>query len=533
MKAKINGYKNYFVNLIFPTVLFGSVIGILTAIVIALFKFCAKHIISISETGYTFLRNHLYLIPIILPVLFLIAVIFSYFYRKSPNLQGGGIPTSIGMMRGTIPFKWLKNLIGIFFLSLTSFILGAGLGTEGPSVQMGTLIGKGSVHLCKKHKAWDRYSMIGGACAGFTAATGAPLSGLLFMIEESHQSISPMIIIVTMTSVIFARLTSEIISPILAINQNLFTEISLPSLPINSIWIAPVIGIITGLFAVIFLQFYRILNGLFNKKLGKIPQQYKIFTVLAITFILGLCSYSFISTGHHLTESLLISSPALVMLVLILIFRTIATLSANISGITGGLFLPIIALGAVISCIALKFFSSLGLDSSYYTLIVALGITACIAGMLKAPITAIIFSIEALSCYTNILPVIVVSTVSFIITEIFSAKSITDCVLEDRVEKLNNGKISRIIDTFVVVKENSFAIGKQVRDILWPSNLFVLSVQHKAEVDAHVDANGESSILEGDILHIRYCTYDEAATKTELMAIVGEQNYNENIDTIV
>ena len=55
----MNKYKNYFINLIFPAVIFGSVTGILTAVVITLYKLCAKHVIAASEAGYHFLRENL------------------------------------------------------------------------------------------------------------------------------------------------------------------------------------------------------------------------------------------------------------------------------------------------------------------------------------------------------------------------------------------------------------------------------------------------------------------------------------------
>ena len=74
------------------------------------------------------------------------------------------------------------NLIcpALFFGSVTSFLIGVPLGNEGPSVLMGTAVGKGCTDtLAKKHPAWSRYSMTGGACAGFAVATGAPISGIL------------------------------------------------------------------------------------------------------------------------------------------------------------------------------------------------------------------------------------------------------------------------------------------------------------------------------------------------------------------
>lgn len=66
-------------------------------------------------------------------------------------------------------------------------------------------------------------------------------------------------------------------------------------------------------------------------------------------------------------------------------------------------------------------------------------------------------------------------------------------------------------------------MGKQIRDVFWPANLFVLSVKHAEKAQAKVDEHGDSSLRAGDILHIRYSTFDDKRTREELMAIIGEQ----------
>jgi hypothetical protein len=162
-----------------------------------------------------------------------------------------------------------------------------------------------------------------------------------------------------------------------------------------------------------------------------------------------------------------------------------------------------------------------------------LGIISCISGMMKIPLTAIVFGIEALFCFNNIFFVIIASAVSFVMTEIFGAKSINESVIDNRIADLNNTKTLKVYDTFVTVKKGSFAVGKQMRDILWPANLFILSLQRNETVNAEVDEHGAKAIKVGDILHVRYSTYDEPATKKEIVSIVGEQDYNEQEATVI
>jgi len=520
-------YQSTVIRLVLPTVLFGAITGVLTAALVVFYKYCAKHVIALSEHGYAFLGENPIWIPVVLAAFLGIACLFAEIYRRVPNMRGGGIPTSIGILRGIIPMKWLRNMLGIFVMSLTGFLIGVPLGNEGPSVQMGTAMGRGSVFLLtRKHRAWDRYAMTSGACAGFSVATGAPISGILFAVEEAHQRISPIILIMATSSVMFAEVTNQLLSPLLGVPTELFELSNLPTLPVRELWIPLVIGLIMGLFAVLFLRYYRLLRTFYNKVLKRVPHWIKIFFVFALTLALGLCSYSFISTGHHLMLSLfdLSATPAIWMLLLILVVRATLTLSANTNKITGGIFLPLLALGTLLAASIGKGIESLfGLGQDYYTVLLLLGITACIAGMMKMPLTAIIFSVEALSGYGNIISVIVVASVAFIITEIFSAHSINDIVLDTRIDELHEGKKEREIDTYVTVRPESFAIGKQIRDIFWPNNLFVLAVRRDDRQRDHPKAHGGKELREGDILHVHCTTFDRAQTMRELEAIVGTQ----------
>lgn len=530
----MNGKKvRHFLNIITPAFLFGSIAGVATAVVINLYKYVAGKVIHLSEVIYQGISARPIWLLLALAVLFGFAYLVAVTHKKWPSIKGGGIPASIGILRGLISFKWVTTLLGTFIASLTTFLIGVPLGNEGPSVQMGTAIGRGSIpRKLKKHKAWERYTMTGGACAGFSVATGAPISGVLFAIEEAHQRISPMIIMVAAVSVSTSYLTTEIMAPLLGVSKTLFPSLELVDLKVTDVWLPLIIGAIIGLFAVGFLKFYKLVHSIMTTKLVKIPAYIKIFAIFALTLILGTLSYSFISTGHHLIVDLLLGREAVYLLFLILIVRVTLTLLANTGGLTGGIFLPLMAIGTLVSALIGEGVMALGLGEEYYSLILVLGITACIAGMMKMPLTAIVFALEALSAFDNVIYVVLVSIVAFAITEIFEVKSVTDSVLENRIHDLYHGKKGKVIDTFVTVDEDSFAVGKQIRDIFWPANLFVLSLK-RGENGPVVDKHGGEDMRAGDILHVRYSTLDEAATREELLAIVGEQDFDEREDEVV
>jgi hypothetical protein len=295
-----------------------------------------------------------------------------------------------------------------------------------------------------------------------------------------------------------------------------------------------VIGATVGMFSVVFLKYYKFISKRIRKLIKNVPVYIKIFAIFVLTVCLGLVSFSFVSTGHELILSLFSQNVAVWFLLIILVVRSTLTLLANTNGVTGGMFLPILAIGAVFSSIVSRLVCmAFNLDQTYFVIMLVLGIISCISGMMKIPLTAIVFGIEALFCFNNIFFVIIASAISFVMTEIFGAKSINESVIDNRIADLNNTKTLKVYDTFVTVKKGSFAVGKQMRDILWPANLFILSLQRNETVNAEVDEHGGKAIKVGDILHVRYSTYDEPATKKEIVSIVGEQDYNEQEATVI
>jgi hypothetical protein len=218
---------------------------------------------------------------------------------------------------------------------------------------------------------------------------------------------------------------------------------------------------------------------------------------------------------------------AVLGLIILLFVRMILTLLANSNKLTGGVFVPIMALGAILAGIIAKGLQALGLSNEYYTVILALGVGACISAMMKMPLTAVVFSLEVFGHVENVLYVIVVVAVSFVITEILEVKGINENILGNLIKAQEETHERKIIDTHVTIKKGSFAEYRHARDIIWPSNFFLLSIIPSKTRRAQVDQQGSKISHEGDVLHIRYATFDEPYTKHQLMTIVGEQDYDE------
>lgn len=414
---------------ILSVVLCSAAAGALSGAVTTLYKFLTAGAVSLSGLLY----SKAVFLPILAVAMVLAALMLPKVYRKAPELKGGGIPTAIAAIRGLRPLPWLRNTAGPFFLSLLSFVLGIPLGTEGPSVQFSAAIGGGISRLLPRSD--EKYCLTAGASAGFAVATGAPLAGLLFAVEEAHRSVSPLILLSAGAAVFCANTASRLLSPMLGVSTALFALPKLPVLSLKELWLPLAMGLITGLFATLFLKGHLLLRKLFGRISGRIPHWVTLLMIFSATLLCGFFSPNFISTGHHLVQELLHEAPALSFLLLVVLIRSVLTLSANAAGLTGGTFLPQLAIGAALSAAIASLLLQWGVPEAYAPLLVTFGLCGCVAGMMKMPITALAFSVEALGLSDNLLSLLLVVGLSYLLPKLFRQVSICDYVLEHSAYK--------------------------------------------------------------------------------------------------
>ena len=509
----------YLKNILLPCLVFSAVTGVLTGLLIFLFKLASSRVILLSAQAYALVRQNPWYVPLLVLSAGALGLLAAWILRVSPNCRGGGIPTSIALLRGLIEFQWIKSVVLLFASSMLTYLCGVPLGNEGPSVQMGTAVGRGTVRLfAKKHRAWDRYIMTGGACAGFAAATGAPITGIFFAFEEAHRRFSPTIFMSAAMTVIFGSATNELLCRQAGISVSMFGPILADALPLRFLWVAIFIGIVCGACAIGFTKVYRICGVLLKTKLRALPFTLKVVAVFVAVSLIGLASGSLIGSGHDLVHELLHGAGVWYLLILYFCVRAILLIVANNVGVTGGLFVPSLAFGAILGALcarALMFAGLLG--EQYYAIAVVIGMVSFLAASSRTPITAITFAAEALCGFLNILPITAGVTFAFLTIEMFGVIAFNETVLEGKVETENAGKTAHIVNSYLTVREGSFAVGKEIRDILWPPTCVVLSV------DKNPATAGTVGISAGDVLHLHYRSYDPPATQELLEALVGEQ----------
>ncbi len=394
--------------------------GIFTGIGVFFFKFCATYVIQFSKWAYGIASQK----PIYILVLFVgISIISGIIYiilKTEPQVKGGGISTAVKYIREGKSFNIIKNIFLVPISALLTFLSGVPLGNEGPSVQLGCAMGEGTSKIFKKNMDANRkHIMTAGACAGFGVATGAPLSGILFSAEEIEDKLSYVTMISVWISTIFATVTAKLLSIVFGVDYVLFHIENKTVLPFKYIWSALFVGAITGVFVLLYRLLCRLYETLEKKALCKINLFVKIEIILLVTGILGLISQLYIGTGHDIAHRLLSDeNTGLLLLISALILRLIMLTFANKTGITGGLFVPSLALGALIGSITAKLLiMANALPSEYASLLVVMGMIAFLGIRGEMPVVALLFAVEALNGLYNIIPVIICTATAYCIVK--------------------------------------------------------------------------------------------------------------------
>ncbi|MBQ7321227.1 MAG: chloride channel protein [Clostridia bacterium] len=496
--------------------------GIFTGVLIFSFNLLSTQVIHHSVEIYHFVRENPIWIPALLLAVVLLGLLAGLMLKLFPSARGGSLPIAVAHLRGHIAFKWIPNIVFVYISSMITYLVGLPLGNEAPCVQMGAAVGKGTVSLfTKKHRAWERYVMTGGACAGFAVTTGAPLSGIFFALEEAHRRFTPMVIMVATISTSAAILTSRCLCHIFRVELTIITVALEHTLRLRDIWAVILVAIVCAFFAALFSKTYEKVRHVVLKIRERVHFVFRLLAVFLIVALCGLISGNFINDGHNLLHEIVHNEHVWTFLLLYLFVRSILVIFSNSVGATGGLFVPTLVFGAMLGSICAQILISLGvLPAEYAPILIVIGMASYKGASMRTPITAIVFAVEVLSGLGNIPFVVLAVAIAYLVVELLGAEPVMEFVYEARIEQEHEGKERQEYETSMMVQSGSFAVGKQTRDIFWPPECVVMAVRHP---EGHKSHGGHAGMHVGDMVDLHFATYDLDETKKTLCSLLGDQ----------
>lgn len=465
--------KQFMLLLSIPT---GLLAGLSAIIIKTLAHFIRDYFFDLVTTD-----DHYNLLFFILPAIgILFTIIFCRFILKKDVGHGiPGILYAIKKNKGAV--KSYNTYASIITSSLTVGF-GGSVGLEGPSVSTGASIGSNIGRLLRLNQK-NIIVLIGMGCAAALASIfQAPITGIIFAIEVFMIDISMAALIPIIISSFVAILTSYFFLG-RAFEYTITTSTAF--LPSNTLFYVG-LGLFVGLVSAYFMYVYFKVD----KKAKKIKSPWLRFAYGAIG--LGILIYIFpalygegyeaINAALRGDSSILFANNflavmqdniwcILILLLVIILLKAFATSFTFAAGGVGGTFAPALFIGSFSGMFFALLINTLGLGTLNITNFALVGMGGVIAGMLHAPLTGIFLIAEITNGYSLMVPLMIVSALSYAINRIFFKDSIYTKAVSEKGVKVTHNKDVSILNMMTTNKliETNFSIirpGQTLRDLL-------------------------------------------------------------------
>lgn len=431
--------------------------------------------------------------------LFVIAICVGFLMNYAPMARGSGIPQVEGELVGLFDMDWLRVIQAKFLGGLMVIGCGLSMGREGPSVQLGALAGKGLSETLGLNRSEEKVLMTAGAGAGLAAAFNAPLSGLLFALEEVHKNFSVDILLCTMA----ACVTSDYMSKYLFGLDPAISFFNVEKLPLELMWVPILLGALLGLLGAFYNWCSLRTQDLFGKLRGWTPNA-KLFIPF---FLAGVFAFTFpyvLGDGHHLIGWMIEEQPIIGLLLVVLVIKYVFSMICFGSGAPGGTLVPMLVLGSLIGgvagTIAINFF---GLPPVFLQNFILLGMTGYFAAIVKAPITGIILTCEITGSFQQFLPYSLVALVAYVVSDLCHAEPLYELLLNRMVPHDEDSHTHASYRNKVLVEIQVFhgcpGEGKLIREIEWPRDCLVVAILRD---EREVIPTGNVKLYAGDTIQL-------------------------------
>lgn len=309
--------------------------------------------------------------------------------RFSPFAAGSGIPHVELVLRGEAPPAPLLLIPVKFFGGLLAIGAGLALGREGPSVQMGASIAHGLSRIFPVSRADARVLLASGAGAGLAVAFNAPFAGAIFVLEELVQRFEHRISLAALGA---SAAAIALARGLLGAAPD-FTIADLPASALSDQALFLLAGLMFGALAIVYDRLLFGAIALYTRP-SRLTPVVKAGLTGACVGLLGFLAPDLIGGGNSLTQAALNGEGSLPSLGAVFLLRLVFSTASYAVGTPGGLFAPMLTLGAQSGLIfgwVAHFFLPQAPRPETFALV---GMAAFFAAVVRAPITGLVLVTE-------------------------------------------------------------------------------------------------------------------------------------------
>ncbi len=503
MKTKLNLYP---IKLTLLSMLTGVIVGVSIMLYTQLIHLAEIHMKSLSA----FLQGNLWFVPICLLLFIGVAFLIKYISSFEVSTRGGGVVQAEGMMIGGLTMRYYIAIPIVVICSFLAIMCGISLGGEGPSILIGALFASMVAKIFKVRPHTEQYLITGGAGAGIATAFNVPLTGIIFSLEEGQKKFSTLMLLSTVATVGSAITVLHIFKSDLP----LFPIVNIPKVQTYLCYTFLVLfGIIIAFVGKAYTKLFQAFKK-FYKKHKWLANDYS----MVLPFVVAIPVLMFLPAaagpgGANILDSINGKYGLYALLVLFLV-KFLFTILASSSGLVGGIFIPLLSIGALIGALIGGVFNLVIPEKIPMAIFVLSSIAVMMTIVTGSPITAIVLSVELTGTFSSFLPILCAVGGSLIVASATHHKPLYSTLLWNM--RKHSVKAAKRFKFEITVEEGSYLDEIEVRDILFRSNVLISKIVRNGN---DIVPECETEILVGDILVINAETLDEVACKNELIAM--------------
>lgn len=346
--------------------------------------------------------------------------------RWAPDAGGSGIPQVRGFLKGALTFVALPILLVRFLIGGLMAAMGLSLGREGPSIHIGASGGKIVADIFRYDDSRTNYMVSAGGAAGLAAAFSAPISGLMFALEELHHSFSRFVLLSAMSG---AFIAGGLASAVFGLRP-LLSYVTIPVIPVVHYPLMILVGLVSGLVGVGMTKGLLAAQWLYRR----IPLASRLGVALGIALVVGLTLPQVLGGGENLVRDAEIAQLPILTLVFLCLAKAFFTMTSFGSGVPGGIFMPILAVGSLSGAALGRLVFEVGLINENAVAVVAVAALAgALAASVKSPLTAIMLTVEMTGTVAHLLPVALAAFVALGVSDALRSPDVYGALLRRRL----------------------------------------------------------------------------------------------------
>jgi chloride channel protein, CIC family len=437
-------------------------VAISSALAVIVLKSFAHNVFLFANYINAYLK--LPFINSLLPVIGILLTVFVVKNFLDGTLEKGSsrILYAVAKKGGIISKKQMYSQI---ITSSLTVGLGGSAGLESPITLTGAAFGSNFAQKYKLSQK-DRILLLAcGVAAGIGAAFNAPIAGVLFAIEVVLTDVS----ISAFIPIIISAATGALVTKVLISQDVLLSFKQEQTFNFHNTPYYILLGILAGLVSVYHARNFRKVEHFFSQFKSSVYKK-ALFgaTVLAILIFFfptlfgeGYESIKTLSTNNPeiLLENTLLENYKHKEWVLLLFVGMTVLLKAFATGLTlgsggnGGNFAPSLFVGSYLGFFVAKTINLMGfthgLPISNFTIV---GMAGILSGLFHAPLTAIFLIGEITGGYDLMVPLMIVSSISYAVSKQFEKHSMDVKHLADKGEVFTSDKDKNILQTIDFLK---------------------------------------------------------------------------------